>query len=116
MPIKTPNDMPHEWHNDAQAIRNAIMELDSFECVDLHWERDDHASNAAGEIVGEWELYISHGRSTIKAKHAEITNCLWFAVTMMDEQAQDAYKRQQDAKKAALAKLTPEDRRALGLA
>jgi transcription initiation factor IIE alpha subunit len=112
---ESPDDMPSAWHNDQRQIRNAIVSLDEYACVDIHWERDDRATDLTGETVGLWEIAIESGTRRVKSKHPQITNALWFATTMMDAQVQAACEARNAARQAALAKLSPEDRKILGL-
>lgn len=111
----SPNDMPSEWHNDAREIRNAIVTLDQFSCVDIHWERDIPASDATGENIGEWDILLAAPGRDIKVKHPEITNALWYALQIAEAQTDAAHQAQQQARAAALAKLTPAEKQLLGL-
>jgi hypothetical protein len=111
----SPNDMPTEWHNDERQIRNAIVTLDDFSCVDIHYERDHSASDAAGENIGTWEVYLETNGRQVKAKHPEITNALWYALKIAEAQTDAAYQAQQDARTTALAKLTTAEQQLLGL-
>lgn len=106
--------MPSSWHNDQREIRNAIVTLDQFACVDIHWERDGYDDD--GNPRGEWEISIeTNSGARIQSQHPEITNALWFATTMADAAVQAAYLQRKAARDAALAKLTTEERRMLGL-
>jgi len=111
----SPNDMPSKWHNDERQIRNALVTLDEFHCVDIHYERDFSASDAAGKNIGTWEVYLETNGRQVKAKHPEITNALWFALQISEAQTDAAYQAQQQARTAALAKLTPAEKQLLGL-
>jgi hypothetical protein len=110
----SPNDMPPEWHNDQRQIRNALVTLDQFACVDIHWERDGYDDD--GNPKGEWEIAIeTNSGSRIKSQHFEITRALWFATQMADAAVQACYLQRKAAREAALAKLTTEERRMLGV-
>ena len=110
----SPNDMPPEWHNDQRQIRNALVTLDQFACVDIHWERDGYDDE--GNPKGEWEIAIeTNSGARIKSQHHEISNALWFATEMADAATQARYLERKAAREAALAKLTTEERRVLGL-
>lgn len=116
-PVPTsPNEMPHDWHNDANAIRNALVSLHSHSYVDIHWERDHRSSEAADESIGQWDISIEVGKKIINVSHPEITNALWFAIEISDASRSQAYQEAQTKRAAALAKLTPEERRLLDLA
>lgn len=108
---QSPEEMPGDWHNDQREIRNALVSLDQYACVDIHWERDFAASEATGENVGEWEVLIESGRRRVTAKHREITNALWYALKVADA----AYEARQAARQAALNKLTPAEKQLLGI-
>jgi hypothetical protein len=110
----SPNDMPPEWHNDARQIRNALVTLDQFACVDIHWERDGYDDE--GNPKGEWEITVeTNSGLRIRSRNCEITHALWFATQMADAAVQACYLQRKDAREAALAKLTTEERRMLGL-
>lgn len=111
----SPNDMPSEWHNNERELRNILVSLDQFDCVDICWERDNAASNACGETVGEWSVLIEDGPRTIRAKHTQVTNAIWYASTVAEAQHDEAYEKRQSGRAAALAKLTQEDRKLLGV-
>ncbi len=114
---KSPEDMPGEFHNGAdQQLRNCLMSLDQFVSVNIAWEMDVIQTNSLGESCGEWSIEIMTARKTFKAKHECITNALWFAYTLAEAADSEAYDLQEKARKAALAKLTPDDLRALRLA
>ena len=112
---KSPSEMPTTWHNNEREIRNAIVSLDQYDCVDIHWERDIAASEATGDNVGEWDVFIESGKRRVTAKHREITNALWFAIHVSHAQEYSAYGEQQAARKAALNKLTPTEKQLLGI-
>jgi len=107
--------MPDTFRNDAAAMLDLIRSLDQNDCVSIHWEIDVHASNAAGEKVGEWDITIENGRNRVDVKHPEITNALWFAVQVADAKTGEAYQAQKAARAAALAKLTLEEKRLLNI-
>lgn len=111
----SPNDMPSEWRNDAREIRNAVVTLAQFSCVDIHWERDHAASEATGENVGEWEVILESGRHRVRVLHPEINNALWFALQIIEAQEDAAYQAKQKERAAALSKLTPHEQKLLGI-
>lgn len=112
---QSPEEMPSDWHNDQREIRNALVSLDQYACVDIHWERDHAVSEATGENVGTWEVLIESGNRRVKAAHREITNALWYALKVADAQADAAYEARQASRQAALNKLTPAEKQLLGI-
>ena len=107
----SPNDMPPEWARDPRNIQQAMRLLEEFEFVEICYyqgEADDR---------GNWGIEIEgRDRLRVKSRHPQFANALWFAVLMADNAAQKAVEARKAARDAALAKLTPEDRKALGLA
>lgn len=109
-------EMPIAFHNgDDQSLRNCLMSLDTFRAVNINWEMDIKATQATGESCGEWTVDIHTHRRTFTAKHSELTNALWFAHTLADAAYTEAYEQRESARNAALAKLSPEERKALGI-
>ncbi len=111
----SPNEMPSDWHNSPNQVRNCVVTLDQYSYVDLHWEHNHEASEATGENVGEWEVVIEDGPRRFRAKHPEITNALWFVTKLADSANTAAYDAQQKARAEALSKLTTDERRMLGI-
>jgi|GEM_PF-5376176 len=114
----SPNDMP--WDHASKNphwLRNTLVTLNNYSVVDLHWENDWRESNKTGEPAGEWEMTIetAHGKR-FRGKHENIENLLWFVTTLAENADSEAWKKQEADRTAALAKLTPEDRRLLRLA
>jgi hypothetical protein len=113
---KSPEEMPASFHNgDDEALRNCLVTLDQFRTVDIHWEMDVASTNREGEPVGEWEVVIESRARRFKAKHAYITNALWFAYTLADAADTEEFQQREAAHKAALEKLSPEEQQILGL-
>lgn len=112
---QSPEDMPSAFHNDANAIRNLIVTLNEFSFVSITWERDDRMTAETGETHGEWEVSIDTGRHQIRTNHPEITNALWYVTTLAEDHLENAYNQQKKAREAALAKLTPDELRLLGI-
>ena len=101
--------MPPEWRRDPRNIQQAITALEEFEFVKLAFYR--HVGEG-----GSWEIEIEgRGALRVEAAHTQFANALWFAVTMADAAAQEQAEKRKAARKAALAKLTTEERRMLGL-
>ncbi len=110
----SPDEMPHDWdqhHN----LRNTILGLGGYPYVSIHYEMDVRKSNALGESVGKWDVEIQVGRKCIKAEHEDIRNALWYVTTLASAVDDAEYERRKKAKSDALAKLTDEEKRLLGL-
>ena len=92
---------------------NALVTLNNYSVVDLHWCE----SNKTGKSAGEWKLMIetAHGKR-ITGKHTDIENVLWYVTTLADNADSEAWKKQEADREAALRKLTPDERRLLRLA
>lgn len=112
---KSPDEMPVELDGNGVWLRNLLVELDANDCASIHWECDLAASNAAGESVGQWVVTLENGRKRVTAEHEHVINALWFATELMDSEMNAAYEARELAKKTALAKLSEDDRRALGI-
>ena len=108
-----PNEMPSAQHNNENWIRNVMVTLDQYSCVSMDWERDEHMTRETGETHGEWNVMIDTGRRQFTAKHAEITNALWYVTTIANAHLESVHDAQVKARAAALAKLTDEEKRLL---
>lgn len=113
--IKSPNDMPTALYNDGNWLRNAMINLDGFDCVDFHYERDIHLGNYTGDSCGTWEVSIDTKGHHITAKDSDFLKAFWFAYTNADEAYVDVYEARKATRAAILDKLTSEERRTLGL-
>ena len=114
----SPNDMPWAYSSEnPNWLRNTLVTLNDYSVVDLHWENDWRESNKTGEPAGEWELTIetAHGKR-ISSKHEDIENVLWYVTTLAENAESEGWKKQEADREAALAKLTPDERRLLRLA
>lgn len=107
--------MPSSFHNDANELRSCLLSLGGFTSVEIYWETDVALSNAMGERHGKWMVVIETARNTIRGTHAELTNALWYASTLANAANSGEYERREQARKDALAKLSPEDRKVLGV-
>ena len=107
--------MPSALHNDERWMRNLMVTLNEHSCVTIEWERDHHLTNETGETHGEWNVMIDTGRRQIRAKHEEITNALWYASEIADAHMEAVYDARLKARADALAKLTDEEKRLLGV-
>lgn len=113
----SPNDMP--WNHSSENPNwrwNTIATLNQFSCVDIHWENDWRESNRTGEPAGEWDVMIETGQGKqFKACHENIENALWFVTTLAENSDSEHWKKQEESRKSALGKLTPEERKLLRL-
>ena len=112
-----PDDMPHGFPSlNPTWLRNTIVTLNNFPVVDLHWENDYRESNKTGKPAGVWEVTIETiSGKRIEGKHEEIENVLWYVTTLADDYDSAAWKKREADRAAALAKLTPDDRKLLRL-
>lgn len=98
-------------------LRQTLNALRIFDCVDIHWERDPIVEEATdGEKSGRgWEIEISTKGRRVNLNGDDLIPCLIAA----EHQASDAYDAHAKAIKikrdTALAKLSPEERRLLGV-
>ena len=104
-----------ELYNNERWLRNLITDLRKYDCVDIHYEADSVASDLAGEQVGDWHVTIETSRKTVRTKCDDILNALWFATTLAESIDNEEYIQRVNRRNAALAKLSPEDRLALGI-
>lgn len=113
----SPNEMPSNLYCDAtNELRNILVTLDKHSSVELYWENDNATSNATGERAGEWVMTIHAGQNVrITGRHEDIEKVLWYVTTLAENADDEAWKKQQADRAAALAKLTPEDRKILRL-
>ncbi len=107
--------MPSSVHNDANWMRNIMVTLNEYSCVSIEWERDEHMTRETGETHGEWNVMIDTGRRQIRAKHEEITNALWYVTTIAEAHLESVYDARIKARAEALAKLTDDEKRLLGV-
>ena len=109
MPSNLSIEQPH-W------LRNALVSLHHNACVDIHWDNNDHITAETGEPSGEWEINIEpHVGKPVHVKHEDIEHALWYATTLADANANAAYASREAERARALSKLTPGERRLLGV-
>ena len=108
---KSPNDMPGDL--PPNWLRNTIVTLNNFDSVSIYWENDNRISNMTGEPEGEWEVNISANGKRFDSVHEDIEHALWFAVTCAENHQSESWQKHESARKTALAKLTPEERKLL---
>lgn len=117
-PLPTsPDAMPFGYFCDnPNGLRNLLLTLHTYSYVDLHWERDWETGRHTGETEGYWNMALStaHGKR-LAASHRNIENVLWYVTTLAEAADSEAWQKQESDRKAALAKLTPDDRRLLGV-
>jgi len=114
---RSPDDMPFEQHQQGPNwLRNILVTLNQHSLVDLHWENDWDASNKSGEPEGEWHILVETARGKrISAKHADIENLLWYVDEVASIVHTVTYQEFEAARKAALEKLSEDERRILGI-
>lgn len=99
-----------------EALRRAMRSLDAYTVVDIHRERDHHIENETGEDVARWEVYIQTGKRRVTVRNSLLDEAIVDAEHQASVAYDDEVERRNNARQAALAKLTPEDRAALNLA
>ncbi len=115
VPVKLPefpDEMPMELCRDEHWLRNVIGSLNGFSCVDIHFESD---VNELGEERGQWEMTIETSRKQCRARHSHFLNALWFVFVHATAADDAAYLERENARAAAMAKLSTEEKRLLGL-
>ena len=116
MTIKDYKALPTDQRNTA--LRNALNSLSSFEHVEIFRERDHHVEHATGEDTVPWTVCIN-GTFSSQPRIEVKDDALEDAIIQAEHEASEVdgaeYQKQQANRYAALAKLTPEERRLLGL-
>ena len=111
---QSPDDMPPLFHNNAESIRNMLVTLDDFCSVHISWELDSYSDDSE-DAHGTWIVEIGTNKRLVFGKHRYITNAIWYAYTIALAADNDEYEQRESARKAALAKLTPDERKLLRL-
>lgn len=120
--MKTKHEMPDELRcNSEHWLRETMVMLRNFKGVSIEWEEDSKMTQAFGEATGEWRVYITaagtDGRyRTFESKDEDVEPALYDAFTQAEKSEDEWYDNCRKAKEAALAKLTPEERRILHVA
>lgn len=110
-----PNDMPWELQCSEAWMHNALTALREYNSVSICWDLDVRQSNTLGEAVGEWSVEIDSRGKRYRGEDEELKPALWYASILADAANSEAFAAQEAAKKAALEKLTPEERKLLGV-
>lgn len=115
------HEMPQEIRcNSEHWLRETLVSLRNFRSASIEWEEDSKLSEAYGEATGDWRVYITaagkDGRyRTFESKGEDLEPVLYDAFTEAEKSEDEWYDNCQKAKQAALAKLTDEEKRSLGL-
>ncbi|HEX2656104.1 MAG TPA: hypothetical protein VHN11_20980 [Xanthobacteraceae bacterium] len=99
----------------ASELLRTLTRLEAFPCVDIHRERDYHVEGATGEDTAQWEVHISAGRKRIEVKRADLGHAIIEAAHQAEEIATAEWQQREAQRTAALAKLSPEERKLLGV-
>jgi hypothetical protein len=87
-------------------IRELVRSLDQFDYVNIYHERTEHS---------EWEVEIHNGSVCIRKSSGWLLRALWAAVQESQTTWEQEYIEHNKKIKAALSKLTAEDKIILGL-
>lgn len=106
-------------HSDEQR-KNVLIQtlrgLQSFSYAQIEWQKDQVASQLTGETVGGWAVAVrKHDGGMVTEESDTLEAALIPAIHLLDEANAEYWKQRRAARDAALAKLTPEDRKALNL-
>lgn len=105
-----PHDMPTEDFNSDRVVRNMICDL-NYNDYDVFIERE-WTSNPDER---EWCVTI-HARSRrIKKKGEHLISVLWATLQEANKVLDEYFEEIEQKRKAALAKLTDDDKKALGV-
>lgn len=107
-----PCNMPTEDYNSDRWARNILCNLDLNDLVDIHFESN---VSDCGEQWGQWDVYLERSGKQVSVRHDSILQALWAATNQMAHEMDNESKRQEATRAAALAKLTPEERKLLKL-
>lgn len=107
-----PCNMPTSDYNSDGWARNCLSNLDLNDVVDIHWES---SVSDGGEQWGQWDVCLERSGKRVSVRHDSILQALWAATNQMAHEMDEESKRQEAARSAALAKLTPEERNLLKL-
>lgn len=111
---KFPDEMPAELFGANNYYRNAfVADLCNFDAVEINYERTDDDDD--DEPRGEWIINAEKGGRSFVARHTEFVNALWFILEHEKAESTRDFDEWRERRKAALAKLTPEDRDILGV-
>jgi hypothetical protein len=115
------HQIPQELQGDPNWLRNILVTLHQFHYVSMEFERNEELSAATGEPQGEWRVTISApnpktGRYTeIVSASEDFLEVIYDAVTEAEQMTDEFWEVRRQQKATALAKLTQEERRLLGV-
>jgi hypothetical protein len=105
-------EFPQSVHQ-ATHLKNLFDRLESTPGATLSWEQ--HRLDDFGDPKGEWHVSIDLPRTTISFSHPDYLQALNEAVERAEKHTDEAFKAREAQRAAALAKLTPEERKLLHL-
>lgn len=114
-PPSDPNEMPIALFNSDKWLREAVFSLGDFDQVYIHFTLDQAASETAGDTVGTWVVSVESGSRIAAGNGKSLPNVLWYVLEHAKHFSQPEQQKQEAIRKAALAKLTDEEKRALGV-
>lgn len=105
-----PKDAPENMA--AYEVVNLIDALEAFPSASLSWEQEP---NDQGEVRGTWHFDVQACKHYISVASPYFKRALWSAVRSAELADDETYLAQKKAYADAMAKLTLEERRVLGL-
>lgn len=114
---KSPDDMPWDlFSKDPGLLASILAGLHHHSYVSLHWENNWEVTRETGEPSGRWDMEITaQTGKNIYVSHEDIAKLLWFTNELANAANNDVWDANEKARKAALAKLTPDEKRLLRL-
>lgn len=106
--------LPHEMK--LRALGSALRSLDCYDVVEIRRERDIHTINKTGEDIEKWEVGICVGRRNVDVESRDLCEAIIEAEHAASAAHDEESMRREATRKAALAKLSPEEQRVLRLA
>lgn len=99
-----PSDCPHLTDNQ---VRGLLTTLNQFDYVNIYYENSEHSN---------WGVEIGVSNfNTIKKQSGWLIKALWAAIEDAIKHKEQEYHEYEQKRKAALSKLTDEDKIILGL-
>lgn len=92
-------------------LNNLFNRLESLPGSEITWDRN--GTDDFGEPRGEWHVSIDMPRKFVSVTHPDYLQAIHEAVERAENLEQEAYKAREAQRAAALAKLTPEERKLL---
>lgn len=99
--------------NSAHLLDELMGRLQSLPTAEITWER--HRFNDFEEPEGEWNVAIDMPKKRVFVTHPEYLQAIHEAVERAENLEQEAFQAREAQRAAALAKLTPEERKLLHL-